>query len=624
MRLPWVAIAIACTSCTGRVGFQQPSEPDPAPDNCGPLTLPVASDTTAPTVTVTSPLPDETVTGTLSVRTTAADNVYLSGVRLWIDEAQLGARDHRPPYGHDFDTTTLRNGRHRLTARAEDAAGNQHTSTVDFLVANGDPAGAIYYACGCDDGADPDCVAGNDGNPGTDPSAPIETVGRVRALDDSLACGDAFLYCRGGSIAQGSSTHPPSRDCPPDNPIVFGAYWPDWASGDESRPQIVVTASTHGFYVAGPNPRRGFVFEDLHFRCTGCSENAGQSAVFFHFAGADDNVVRRCEIEGFPWGIHQSGNTNITVEYSFLHHNRTVAGLGAGAGAVYRYNQLTDNGCIGAASDLDCQNSGHLALGFNGNGESPRVIGNELTRTGVDSVGRCRGIAITANNGGNGTVIADNYFHEAPGTIHASCAAFQSIAIPNTTPNEGCTNCVISGNRVENLGSGFAIASHQGTVISNNTVSLVASDEPRPRARQHPDHQQYVLHGTRRAVHRHLDGERRHRTRHRQQCRSVRRRRTRVLLLLPTRGLGHHRAHRPQRVRSRSVDRRRWHRLAALRVAAGVGTRHPLHQRHTGAPRPGPSDLRHDSARLRERARRRRGAELLPRARAGRRPTRRL
>src|SRR2546425_254797 len=96
-----------------------------------------ASDTTAPSVSITAPTAASTVAGTITVSESATDNVAVAGVQLRVDGANLGAEDTASPYSVSWNTTTAANGSHILTAVARDAAGNVTTSAgVTVTVAN--------------------------------------------------------------------------------------------------------------------------------------------------------------------------------------------------------------------------------------------------------------------------------------------------------------------------------------------------------------------------------------------------------------------------------------------------------------------------------------------------------
>ena len=96
------------------------------------------ADTTAPTVSIAAPLANAAVSGTAqSVIATAADNVGVVGVQFKVDGTNVGSEDTSSPYSISWNTTTVSNGTHTITAVVRDAAGNSTTSTgVSVTVTN--------------------------------------------------------------------------------------------------------------------------------------------------------------------------------------------------------------------------------------------------------------------------------------------------------------------------------------------------------------------------------------------------------------------------------------------------------------------------------------------------------
>lgn len=96
-----------------------------------------ASDTTPPTVSMTAPQNNATVSGNVPVSANASDNVGVAGVQFLLDGVSLGAEDTSAPYSITWDSRQATNGAHTLSARARDAAGNTTTSTsVNVTVSN--------------------------------------------------------------------------------------------------------------------------------------------------------------------------------------------------------------------------------------------------------------------------------------------------------------------------------------------------------------------------------------------------------------------------------------------------------------------------------------------------------
>lgn len=107
-------------------------------------TTPPPPDTTDPVVTMTDPEAGSTVSGTVAVGATAADNVGVTSVTFLVDGAPLGSPDTSPPFMASWDTTTAAAGQHTVSARAADAAGNASTaSPVTVTVDNSAPPPAV-------------------------------------------------------------------------------------------------------------------------------------------------------------------------------------------------------------------------------------------------------------------------------------------------------------------------------------------------------------------------------------------------------------------------------------------------------------------------------------------------
>jgi len=94
------------------------------------VTVQNSTDTTPPTVSITSPANGAAVTGTITVSANASDNVAVASVQFRVDGANVGTADTSAPYSYALNTATLTNGSHSLTAVAKDTAGNTATSTA--------------------------------------------------------------------------------------------------------------------------------------------------------------------------------------------------------------------------------------------------------------------------------------------------------------------------------------------------------------------------------------------------------------------------------------------------------------------------------------------------------------
>jgi subtilisin family serine protease len=94
-----------------------------------------AADSTAPTVAFVTPA-SGAVSHTISVSATATDNIAVAGVAFLVDNQPVGGELTSPPYNVSWNTATVANGSHVLTAVARDAAGNKSTATRSVTVTN--------------------------------------------------------------------------------------------------------------------------------------------------------------------------------------------------------------------------------------------------------------------------------------------------------------------------------------------------------------------------------------------------------------------------------------------------------------------------------------------------------
>ncbi len=95
----------------------------------------VARDTTPPAVALTSPAHGAMLTGSVTISATATDERGVTKVELLQDGNLLGT-DTLAPYRFTWDTKTVANGVHTLTARATDSRGNVGTSAVSVTTDN--------------------------------------------------------------------------------------------------------------------------------------------------------------------------------------------------------------------------------------------------------------------------------------------------------------------------------------------------------------------------------------------------------------------------------------------------------------------------------------------------------
>ena len=100
------------------------------------VTVTVMNDTSPPSVSISSPAANATVSGTITVVASASDNVGVVGVQFKLDGANLGAEVTAAPFQVAWDTRTAQGGTHTLSAVARDAAGNSSTAAAVSVIVN--------------------------------------------------------------------------------------------------------------------------------------------------------------------------------------------------------------------------------------------------------------------------------------------------------------------------------------------------------------------------------------------------------------------------------------------------------------------------------------------------------
>ena len=86
------------------------------------------SDTTPPTVSITNPTQNQTVSATTPLAANASDNVAVASVQFLVDGQRVGSPVSSSPYAINWDTTTVSSGTHVVSAQATDTSGNVGSS----------------------------------------------------------------------------------------------------------------------------------------------------------------------------------------------------------------------------------------------------------------------------------------------------------------------------------------------------------------------------------------------------------------------------------------------------------------------------------------------------------------
>jgi poly(hydroxyalkanoate) depolymerase family esterase len=162
-------------------------------------------DTTPPTVSLTAPANGATVSGTITLSANASDNVGVSRVELSVDGSLVGTAN-ASPYQVSWNTATVGNGGHTVTAKAFDAAGNSATSSASVTVSNaGGTTTVSFSSIAADDGYVKAAADGTGATVGTF-STPAVGKGSDGKLNRSIFSFDTSSLPDGASIVSATVT----------------------------------------------------------------------------------------------------------------------------------------------------------------------------------------------------------------------------------------------------------------------------------------------------------------------------------------------------------------------------------------------------------------------------------
>jgi hypothetical protein len=102
-----------------------------------------STDTTPPTVQLTSPQAGATVSGQVTLAANASDDGTVASVTFYVDNVQVGAPVTTPPYQTIWDTTKTTTGQHSITVTAVDGAGNKATTPATLVTVSATPPPSI-------------------------------------------------------------------------------------------------------------------------------------------------------------------------------------------------------------------------------------------------------------------------------------------------------------------------------------------------------------------------------------------------------------------------------------------------------------------------------------------------
>lgn len=312
------------------------------------------------------------------------------------------------------------------------------------------PAGPTYYFSDCQAGAAADCVAGNNFNGGTRPSAPKRNLAGFDL--NRLPAGTRLLFARGG-VWSDVNLRIVNLNATPTQPIVFDAY------GAGPVP-VLQTARGTGLEFGAYNEVNqdgGYTLRNLKFDGLG----SGQWGLWLR--GDLRNVtIEHLEITGFETGIHSQssgphGITALVVRKSFIHGMRKHGMLGGANDMLLEDNLVANNNIDGGAFE----HGFYLASGRN------VVVRNNTFANNSAPNGICNGGNLTLHGKLENWLIEGNTI-----TQEAAMPGCYGLSItPGYNTPEWFRGFTVRGNTIVNVGlCAICAGAAPGIVIENNII----------------------------------------------------------------------------------------------------------------------------------------------------------
>ncbi len=347
------------------------------------------ADTTAPTVSTTSPASGATVSGTITVSADASDNVGVAGVQFQLDGANLGAAQTTAPYSASWDTTSGTNGSHTLTAIAWDAAGNTATSApVTVTVSNAPPPDTT-----------PPTVSITSPGSGATVSG---TVSVTASASDNVGVAGVQFRLDGANLGAEDTTAPYSvswdTTSATNGSHTLTAIARDAAGNKTTSAAVSVGVANKSAHPAARTDFNGDGRADILWRST----STGQEAIWLMNGASVAGSGTFATVSGTSWHIVGTGDFNGDGKADILWRN-----VATGANVIWLMNgaAIASAASITPQTDLGWQVAG--VADFNGDGKADILWRN--ASTGQEAIWLMNGASVAGS--GTFATVSDTSWH---------------------------------------------------------------------------------------------------------------------------------------------------------------------------------------------------------------------
>ncbi len=363
--------------------------------------------------------------------------------------------------------------------------------------------GTIYYFCDCQGGAQSGCVAGNDANAGTSPSAPKQSWSAAIAAFNAMNAGDTVALCKGGAWAAAANASLASCSyavlnarCAAGTSLTDPAntstcdlrdYAPPW--GGTAKPLVTAngalsflsrqSATTNGVRILnltfrGTNggPRSGVIPEQRGILIGACGPTTGVTDSSWLFCN-DTYDHLRLGIQGPQYGT--ASNFLVRGNTFTMNDLDGVLGVGNGANNSIDANVFDNNGGYMTSYAYGAHSLYLTPLSSTGFGlaTNTSVVNNQFLRSAAASTtpGTCATPPLVSH-GQFTTLNLENNLVDMGPSAGAGCwgISFNAANSDNST-YRGMT---VRRNAVLNVtGEGITIGQAPGAIIENNVVRML-------------------------------------------------------------------------------------------------------------------------------------------------------
>lgn len=219
-------------------------------------------------------------------------------------------------------------------------------STVSTACATEATRGTVYYYCDCGTGSSGSCVAGNNSNSGTDPTAPRQTIEAASSFLNTHD-GVTVALCKGGAFnVTSGGMNPGSTTCTAGTTCNDLREYSSSVFTSTAKPIINNAAgAVRTFQIDGG--AGGLRVLNLKMNGDNGAANNGNRAFYF-YTSAHDVTMCNVDMDVFDIAVtnESSGGTtnNIKLTGSHITNSRKLGFLGAGNNEEVSYNFMESNG----------------------------------------------------------------------------------------------------------------------------------------------------------------------------------------------------------------------------------------------------------------------------------------